>query len=277
MDTYKEIVESINLGQVFVVATIVKTTGSTPRKTGAKMLVYSDSTISGTVGGGDFERIVIDDCLKLIESNTLYLLKKYSFSLQGENATGMCCGGNVEVFMEVQKKPKRIVIFGGGHIGKEIVRIVDRSDFCLTVVDDRKEIIDLFDDSVDTKLTAVDFSGDLPKLDENCFAVILSRSHQTDCIILQSVLKSNCQYIGLIGSKAKISKMFGHLKDSGVEQNLLDKVHTPIGLDINAESPFEIAVLRYFWASFLFLLPIEIWAMRYQGIGICGLIFERIK
>ncbi len=242
MDIYKEIVESINLGKVFVVATIVKTTGSTPRKIGAKMLIYSDSTILGTVGGGDFERIVIDDCLKLIESKAVHLLKKYSFSQQGENATGMCCGGNVEVFMEVQKKPKRLVIFGGGHIGKELVRIAKNSDFEITVVDDRKKIIDLYDDSVETKLATIDFSDNLPQLDENSFAVILSRSHQTDCIILQSVLKSNCQYIGLIGSKTKISKMFAHLQDTGIEQKLLDMVRTPIGLDINAESPFEIAV-----------------------------------
>ncbi len=242
MSIYLEIVESLKLGKVFVVATIVKASGSTPRKRGAKMLVFTGGRISGTIGGGDFEKLVITDSLKLIDSNTQNLLKKYSFNQTGEHATGMCCGGNVEVFMELIVKPKRLVIFGGGHIGKELVRIADGSDFDITVVDDRQDTLETFDDTLDTKLSAVDYSGDLPKLEKNCFAVIISRSHQTDCTILQSVLKSDCQYIGLIGSKAKTSKMFSYLRENGIAQKLLDRVHTPIGLDIKAESPFEIAV-----------------------------------
>lgn len=241
MDIYREIIRNIDSGRLFVLATIVNSSGSTPRKTGAKMVVYPDKTISGTVGGGDFERFVIEDCLKLIESNSSTLMKKYSFSLFGENSTGMCCGGNVEVFMEVHKKPFQLVIFGGGHIGQELARIAHGSEFVITVIDDRKDMIDSIE-NVDTKLAEIDYEANLPKLDENCFAVIVSRSHQTDFVILQSVLKSNCKYIGLIGSKAKTDKMFTRLKDEGVKQSLLDKVHTPIGLDINAEGPFEIAV-----------------------------------
>lgn len=242
MDIYREIVENLNLGRLFVLATIVKTSGSTPRKTSAKMIVYPDGTISGTVGGGDFERLVIEDCQELLESQSTSLLKKYSFSLFGENATGMCCGGNVEVFMEVQRKPNKLIIFGGGHIGKELLQLANGSGFVITVVDDRKEIIGSFDNVVDTKLAEIDYAANLPDLDENCFVVVISRSHQTDCVILQSVLKNNCKYIGMIGSKAKTGKMFTHLKEIGIAQSLLDRVHTPIGLDINAEGPYEIAV-----------------------------------
>jgi xanthine dehydrogenase accessory factor len=242
MDIYSKIVENLNSEKLFVLATIVKTSGSTPRKTGAKMIVYPDGTISGTLGGGYFEQYVIEDCLKLIESHSLNLLKKYSFSLFGENSTGMCCGGNVEVFMEVHTKPNKLIIFGGGHIGKELVRLANGSGFVITVVDDRKEIIDSFDNVVDTKLAEIDYAANLPDLDENCFVVIVSRSHQTDRVIVQSILKNNCRYIGLIGSKTKTSKMFSHLKEIGIDQSLLDRIHTPIGLEINAEGPYEIAV-----------------------------------
>lgn len=242
MDIYREIVENINSGKVFVLASIVNSSGSTPRKTGAKMIVYPNGTISGTLGGGYFEKAVIEDCLKLIESQTLNSLKKYSFSQFGENATGMCCGGNVEVFMEVHTKPNRLIIFGGGHIGKELVKLAAGSDFNITVVDDRKEIIESFKDIVDTKLAGIDYEANLPDLDENCFVVIVSRSHQTDRVIVQSIINDNYRYLGLIGSKAKTDKMFSHLKETGIDKKSLDKIHTPIGLDINAEGPYEIAV-----------------------------------
>lgn len=242
MNIYHEIIENLESGSLFVLATIVKTSGSTPRKTGAKMIVYPDGRISGTLGGGYFERDVIRDCLKLIESHSLNLMKKYSFSLLGENSTGMCCGGNVEVYMEVHKKPIRLIIFGGGHIGKELVRLANGSGFVVTVVDDRKEIIDSFKDIVDTKLAEIDYAANLPNIDENCFVVIVSRSHQTDRVIVQSILNNKCRYIGLIGSKTKTGKMFSYLKGIGIDQSLLDRIHTPIGLDINAEGPYEISV-----------------------------------
>ena len=241
MNLYSEITHSLSSGKEFVLATIVKSVGSTPRKSTAKMIVYPDKSISGTLGGGDFERFVIEDCLQLLELEKKCLLKKYSFSLFGKNATGMCCGGDVEVFMELFHKPHRLIVFGGGHIGKELTRVAVGSGFTTTIVDDRKDIIDSFD-TTEAVLAEVDYEGKLPELDDSCFVVIVSRSHQTDFVILQSVLKSKCQYIGLIGSKAKTSKMFARLAEEGVDKKLLDTIHTPIGVDINAEGPFEIAI-----------------------------------
>ena len=170
------------------------------------------------------------------------LFKNYSFSQHGENATGMCCGGNVEVFMEMFNKQNNLYVFGGGHIGKKLLELAKDSDFSLTVVDDREDIIESFDKKINTQLVNNEYESSLPELDENSFAVIVSRSHQTDCTILKSILTTNCRYVGLIGSKAKVAKMFAHLKESGVEQDKLDKVRTPIGLDINADGPYEIAV-----------------------------------
>ena len=153
----------------------------------------------------------------------------------------MCCGGNVEVFMELITKPNRLLIYGAGHIGKELSKLASGSSFDITVIDDRVDVIDSIE-RVKTHFVEIDYEANLPELDDSCYVVIVSRSHQTDYTILKSILINNPKYIGLIGSKAKTTKMFTRLKKEGVKQKLLDRVHTPIGLNIKAEGPFEIAV-----------------------------------
>src|SRR3989304_112685 len=114
MDILEEIYNNKKTGQSFVLATIVRTAGASPGLPGAKMLVFPGGRISGTIGGGTFESVVIDDCCRLLESETGHLLKRYSFSQTSKDTIGMSCGGEAEVFMEVIARPKRLVIFGGG-------------------------------------------------------------------------------------------------------------------------------------------------------------------
>lgn len=242
MDIYEEIAEKRKAGLVFALATIVKTVGSSPRAVGTKMLVYPDGRISGTIGGGRFEKLVIDDCLGLLASDSRHLLKKYPFSQTGEDATGMYCGGEAEVFMEVNAKPKRLIIFGGGHIGRELVRLASGLSFAITVVDDRQDILDGFSQPVTTLLTDQDYSADFPSIDKNCYIVIVTRSHKCDLSVLARAINEPCAYIGMIGSKTKVAKLFSSLQESGIDRSLLDKVHAPIGLDIGAEGPYEIAI-----------------------------------
>jgi xanthine dehydrogenase accessory factor len=242
MTLYEEITANINSGKSFVLATITKTTGSTPREIGAKMLIYPNGSISSTVGGGDFERMVIEDSLKLFSSDSSTLLKKYTFAQTGENATGMCCGGAVEVFLEKYLKPHHLVVFGGGHVCRALVNLCGQSEFKISVIDDRKDILDAFGEKVETRLTNKQYNENICDLNENSFIVIVSRSHQIDYMILKNIISHNYKYLGMIGSKAKISKMFTRLKDDGVDQKLLDKVLAPIGLNIGSEGPYEIAV-----------------------------------
>jgi len=242
MGIFTEITQKQTSGEPFALATIVKTVGSSPRDVGAKMLINVDGSISGTIGGGQFERLVIDDCLSLFAGKISHLLKTYRFSENSPNTTGMYCGGEAEVFIELFGKINRLIIFGGGHIGKELVKIASGLNFKIIVVDNRKDILDSYNTPVETVLTDLDYNDNFPSLDEDCYVVIVTHGHKYDRSVLEKVLSCNCAYVGMIGSKTKIAKVFSQLKEYGIKQSLLGKVHAPIGLNIGAEGPFEIAV-----------------------------------
>lgn len=242
MDIYKEISKNLLEGKTFVLATIVQTAGSSPRQTGAKMIVYPDRSIFGTIGGGNFEKLVMDDCIKLFTENKSNILKKYTFAQQGPGATGMCCGGEAKVYMELHGLPKRLIIFGGGHVGKDIVKLALNLDFKITVIDDRREILDSYSHDVETVLTDENYAENFPELDHDSYVVIVTRSHQVDRLVIEKVLSYDCSYVGMIGSQNKVSKMFSSLKEAGINDDRISDVCAPIGLDIGAEGPFEIAV-----------------------------------
>ncbi|MBN1504823.1 MAG: XdhC family protein, partial [Candidatus Eisenbacteria bacterium] len=278
MDIHNEIAGHRAAGRVFAAAVIVRTAGSSPRDAGARMLVFPDGTISGTVGGGAFEKMVIDDCASLFTGPQRHLLKTYKFEEPGPGSTGMACGGEAEVFMELFARPDRLIIFGGGHVGRDLVRIAEGLDFRITVVDDRPEILAQFGARgggvaggggvvgggaggvsggsagggaagrgvyagiVETVLTDAEYRTGLPALDENCYVVIVTRSHPSDRTVLTRVIDQESAYLGMIGSKTKIADTWAVLKKAGVDESLFSKVHTPIGLDIGAEGPYEIAL-----------------------------------
>ena len=242
IEILKEINDNLSQNKIFVLATITNVTGSSPRKIGAKMIVYPDSNISGTVGGGYFEKMVIDDCLKLIKSGTKHLHQKYNFSQSGENPTGMCCGGTADVFMEFYSGMNKLIIYGGGHVGKELAKLASNVGFQIMVVDDRDEVIETFKTGISTFKTDSDYKTNLPEVDSNSYLAVVTRSHKTDQAIIEQLIEKDCKYIGMIGSKSKINKLFKHLKEIGIDDKYIKRVHAPIGLDINAEGPFEIAV-----------------------------------
>jgi len=242
MDIFDELGQLKESGRPFVLVTIVRTKGSSPREPGAKMLVLPDGSIHGTIGGGNFEKFVIEESLSLFTGETGSSLKHFRFAQSGEDSTEMCCGGEAEVFMERFGKPKQLVVFGGGHVGSALVRLASDSPFQMTVVDDRKDILDRYPAGVTTILTDSEYQSCLPELDSGCFVVIVTRLHKIDRDVLEIVLKSDSAYVGMIGSKAKVAKLFKSLEQSGVTKDTLATVHAPIGLNIGAEGPYEIAV-----------------------------------
>jgi len=127
-----------------VLASIVRTQGSSPRDVGARMIVYADGAIAGTVGGGRFEKMVIDDCLELLNSDAPARMKRYRLADSGEDTTGMHCGGEAELFLERFGPPRKLIIFGGGHVGRELARVSEGLGFVITVVDDRSDILSGF-------------------------------------------------------------------------------------------------------------------------------------
>jgi xanthine dehydrogenase accessory factor len=239
---FNEINRNLSQGKPFVAATIIQTAGSSPRRTGARMLVYPDGSIFGTIGGGNFEKLVIDDCLRLFHEKKETDLKKYSFSREGDDATGMCCGGEAKVFMEKFGEPKRLVIFGGGHVGRDIVKVCRGLDFSITVIDDRREILDSYDPGIERIHTDKEYRDNIPALDQNCYVVIVTRSHDCDRIILEKVMKYECAYVGMIGSQKKVSRVFHAMREKGISEEKLSAVRAPVGLDIGGEGPYEIAV-----------------------------------
>jgi xanthine dehydrogenase accessory factor len=242
MDIYQKIVEKKSAGVAFVVATIVRIEGSSPRDVGAKMLVFADGSIWGTIGGGMFEKLVIDDCLGLLGENTNNLLKTYRFAESGPDATGMYCGGEAEVFMEANRSPERLIIFGGGHIGRDLAKIAQGIDFKIIVVDDRPEILSEYHSPVETILTDAVYHKNFPAIDKNSYVVIITHGHKCDREVLEQVINQECAYIGMIGSRTKIAKTFSELEKAGIDRIRLEHVYSPIGLDIGAEGPYEIAI-----------------------------------
>jgi len=242
MNIFEEICNLQKATQSFVMVTVIRTVGSAPREPGAKMLVCADGKTSGTIGGGNFEKLVIGDCLRLLQSDSNHLFKKYSFSETGHGATGMSCGGEADVFMEIDARRKRLIVFGGGHVGRELVRLALGSDFSITVVDDRPDILSGYDKPVTIVQTDPDYQENFPPLGSDCYVVVVTHSHGCDRSILARIVKEDCAYIGMIGSRTKTATLFLSLEESGISRTLLERVHTPIGLDIKSEGPYEIAV-----------------------------------
>jgi xanthine dehydrogenase accessory factor len=242
-DIYQEIVRIRAEGEEAALVTIVSATGSTPREEGAKMLVRADGSILGTIGGGSLEARVIKEAIKVIGQGKPKQLHT-GLTAKEVEADGMLCGGEVEVFIEPILTPPTLYIFGGGHISLSLARMGKPLGFKIAVIDDRPDFAnaDRFPEA-DTVL-AEDFSKAFPKLkiDKSSYIVIVTRNHQYDGVVLEWAVGTKAKYIGMIGSQAKNKAIFSHLSAKGVTKGQLARVHAPIGVEINAQTPEEIAV-----------------------------------
>lgn len=229
----------------FAVATIVAARGSTPRKVGAKMIVRGSGAIDFTLGGGPFEALVIEDAKAAIAAGASDL-KCYRFLPVGENATGMTCGGEVEVFLDVYRQPPRVVIFGGGHVALPLARLAKNTGLRVAVIDDRVEWAnrERFPDVDDLVYAEGGYvRADVP-MEEDDYVVIVTRCHQTDEVCLRRVLEDDREpaYLGVVASKRKAKVLLATLARDGFDRVRLDAIRSPVGLDIGAETPQEIAV-----------------------------------
>lgn len=223
-----------------VCATVVASAGSAPRGIGAKMVVFSDGSISGSIGGGGLEKLVVADALVALKRRKS-LLKSYS--LRKKDGLQIC-GGRVSIFLEVVEPDQTLVICGAGHIGLALSLIVKLLGWRVVVIDNRRAFADRarlphVDQIVcDVYVRAL---GKLP-IDKKTHIVIVTHGHAFDAECLEASLKTSAGYIGMIGSRTKIQAVFDHLKRKGIAATRLKKVHTPVGLAIGAQSPEEIAV-----------------------------------
>ena len=231
--------EVLNGSKPAALCIVVDTRGSTPRKQGARMIVYADGSVYGSIGGGRVEKEVTEIALKLIASGKP---SKVTFNL--EEDLGMHCGGLMEIYIEPLNPLKKLYIFGAGHIGKSLAGFARELDFSVTLFDPRNEI---FLDEAFTSFTCInnDYFKAIEEavFDDNTFVVIVTPKHVYDEEILAAVARKPHAYLGMIGSGRKVDL----LKQRFLEQNILSgeelaKIDMPIGIRFNAETPQEIAI-----------------------------------
>jgi len=225
-----------------VLCTVTKSEGSTPRHVGSKMLVYPDGTFIGTVGGGELESRVIKTALESLESGEAQTLS-YSMVDPSRGDPGVC-GGTVEVFVEPILPPATIVVIGGGHVGKAVVHLAKWLGFRVAVNDDREEFCNPESVPGADVYYPVEMAQ-LPsqlKVTRQTYLVVTSRGSGIDAKGLPSLLETKAAYIGVIGSKRRWLTTVNTLKEQGVDEELIAKVRSPMGLELNAETPEEIAV-----------------------------------
>ena len=240
---FERLASLLRRGTKAALATIVRTGGSTPRETGAKMIVLADGGIEGTIGGGILEKKVIDDALAMMKEGASSRFIHYRLQEEEKGGIGAACGGDCEVFVEVFGPGRKIVVCGGGHVGLSVARIGADAGFEVTVVDDRPEVAGGREPAGATMLQMrPDDPAVLDEVNESTAVVIVTRGHELDLEALRRLIGSPAFYIGMIGSKRKVAAILSKLEKDGVSRDRLEGVFTPIGLDIGAETPEEIAV-----------------------------------
>jgi xanthine dehydrogenase accessory factor len=239
---YNEIQTALRHGERIVVATVVKTAGAAPTGVGSKMLVRAEGSATGSFAGPSTDGKVIQAAQQALRDGHSFLTHIHLDADQGE-AVGSC-GATLEVFFEVLRPEPRLIIAGAGYVAQALARLADNLDFRTVVVDDRRDLANpqVFGNKV--QLTFGDIPQTLKELepDEGSWIVIVTRGHHLDKDALKAALESNAAYIGMIGSPSKVRHIFKELQKEGVPRERLAQVHAPIGLDLGAETPDEIAL-----------------------------------
>lgn len=243
MDLYEEIVKLRRDGRRGALATIINVRGSIPSFNTAKMLVRDDGSIVGTIGGGCVEADVWQAAREVME---LEKPRTLTFNLN-ENPkldTGLVCGGTLEIYVEPILPVPVLYLVGAGHVAFNVYKVARIAGFDVVVIDDREAYANRERFSDAREIFADEFDQALAKLEpnENSYVVIVTRGHRDDMRALRWAVKTDARYIGMIGSKRKVLTIYKELQSEGLSSALFEKVQAPIGLEIGAVTPEEIAV-----------------------------------
>ncbi|MBN4050774.1 MAG: hypothetical protein COA82_06810 [Alkaliphilus sp.] len=241
MSIYSEIAKLEKENKTFAIATIISTKGSTPR-TSAKMIVKSDSSIIGTIGGGIVESYVIEHALEAINANGSRVIE-YKLNKEAKDGIHMDCGGDMAFFIEVVPSSVEIVIIGAGHVGNAVYKQACLLNYNTVMVDNSKTLVDekrfpkarsiYIDEDIQVAINGV-------KINSNTCIVIVTRDCDEEA--LEAVIDSEAGYIGMIGSAKKVAKIMSRMRNKGEIEERINFINAPIGLDIGAETPEEIAL-----------------------------------
>jgi xanthine dehydrogenase accessory factor len=235
--------DAMTRGETVALVTIVRAVGSTPQRVGAKMLVFADGRTVGTIGGGCYESEAFWKARDAITTGRPALVRfDLNDDLAGES--GLICGGQMDVFVEPLTPSPHLYIAGGGHVGMQLARAAAEVGFRIHVVDDREKFANAerFPAADEVAVDSIPEWLERAPLAQPAFVAIVTRGHQHDLSALRAAVARETRYIGLIGSRAKVTRIFEALRDEGLPGDVLRRVHAPIGLDIGAVTPAEIAV-----------------------------------
>src|SRR5216684_4256670 len=243
MDIYEEVVRLRRLGQKCALATIVQVNGSIPSYESAKLLVREDGSMLGTIGGGCVEAEVWNAAREVMETERA---RHMNFSL-GQDAAydnGLICGGQLSVFVEPVVPQPRAFIFGAGHISKSLSKVASLAGFATVIVDNREAFAnrDRFPEA--DEIFAEEYEEVFPKLPirDTSYLIIVTRGHRDDMRVLRWAIETQAKYISMIGSKRKVIGVVKELEKEGIPREAFERVFAPMGLEIGAITPEEIAV-----------------------------------
>ena len=243
MDVYEELVRLRASGQRCALATIVEVRGSIPSYESAKLLVREDGSMIGTIGGGCVEAEVWTAAREAIQTEKP---RRLTFNL-GQDAAydnGLICGGQLDVYVEPVLPIPHAFIFGGGHISKSLSKVATLAGFATVIVDNRESFANRERFPEAEAVHAAEYEEVFPQLaiNETSYVIIVTRGHRDDMRVLKLALATPARYLAMIGSKRKVLNVIRELEKEGVERSAFEKIHAPMGLDIGAISPEEIAI-----------------------------------
>jgi len=223
-------------GDIAVLVTVIGVQGSAPRRGGARMLVYPDGRTLGTVGGGQWEFVLVREALEALEHGRSRRVAKHL-----TRELGMCCGGAMEAMLEVLDPNPDLHIWGAGHVAQQTAPLALGLGFRVRVYDEREELIELaaFDGCVRIEGEPL---RTLPELGGSDYGLIVTHDHQLDQGLVQALLPQPFAYLGMIGSRAKVTRFFQRMEVAGMDPTLFTKLSAPVGLALGAVTPEEIAV-----------------------------------
>lgn len=233
--------EAVEHNRSYAFATIIEATlKGTPRKTGAKMIVFDDGSSWGSIGGGRNEKAAIAECLSAIKSQKPTSVTYNYFGREGESV----CGGQMKVFIEPFMPQQHLIICGAGHIALPLSVMGKILGFKITIIDNRKAFANKKRFPHADKIIVGDHAKELSKLtvNSNSYLAIVTQGNEFDFECLKTVIKSGAAYIGVISSRPKRVKFFNRLKALKIDEKYLKRLHIPMGIDIGSQTPEEIAV-----------------------------------
>ena len=242
LEIYQELANIAVKGERAVLATVVSSRESVPRKAGTKILIKGDGTLVGNIGGGNVEQAVREKALAVMKSGEPQMMH-FDLSGTGEEAW-MICGGQMDVFLEPILPVETLYLFGAGHLSQSTAAVAKMLGLRVVVIDPRPEYNnnDRFPDADSLVVEEYDNAFSELNVDEDSYVVIYTTGHVSDEQCLQFAVGTAAKYVGMIGSKKKVKEIKERLHHKGVSQQQLDEIHAPIGLEINAQPPEEIAV-----------------------------------